>query len=83
MKAGDLIHIPQAVMLLNMNERGANLYMQTEKPLTGIYLGGSLKTTPKGPKKSPPSDHAHILSVFVDGKCWAVHEKDVYLFKGE
>ena len=84
MKAGDLLHIPQAVMLWNMNESGANLYMQTEKPLTGIYLGGSLKTFGRGcPKKRPPSEHSHVLSVFVNGKCWAVHEKDVYLFKEE
>ena len=75
MKAGYLLHIPQAVLLWSLNEEGpgANLYIQTEKPTTGIYLGDILNLQSRDA----------LLSVFAKGKCWSVHEKDVYLFKGE
>jgi uncharacterized RmlC-like cupin family protein len=77
MKAGDLLHIPQAVVLWPANMKAAagnHIFMRTEKPIMAIYLGVA---------SSFIEDSTNLLSVFVKGQQHFVHEKDVYLFKGE
>jgi len=74
MKAGDLLHIPQAVVLWNPTavqdptaKRSAKAYIQTDKPCTGIYLGTATVL-----------DQNHLINVFVKGQQHFVHSKDVY-----
>lgn len=67
MKVGDLLHIPQAVVLWTTGPEAPAPYIQTEKPCTGIYLG-SAKVL----------DQNHLINVFVKGHQRFVHSKDVY-----
>jgi hypothetical protein len=73
MKVGDLLHIPQAVVLWTTDTAGdlegsaQTPYIQTEKPCTGIYLGAAKAL-----------DQNHLINVFVKGQQRFVHSKDVY-----
>jgi len=70
MKVGDLLHIPQAVMLWTTGAEAQSVdapYIQTEKPCTGIYLGIATAL-----------DQNHLINVFVKGQQRFVHSKDVY-----
>jgi hypothetical protein len=69
MKVGDLLHIPQAVVLWNIdikNQSISKIFTQTEKPYTGIYLGTAI-------------DQKHLINVFVKGQQRLVNSKEVYL----
>ena len=70
MKGGDVLHIPQAVVLWTPDADAKSVrtpYIQTEKPYTGIYLG-IVKDL----------DQNHLINVFVKGQQHFVHSKDVY-----
>jgi hypothetical protein len=70
MKVGDLLHIPQAVVLWTPDAEAKSVrtpYIQTEKPYTGIYLG-IVKAL----------DQNNLINVFVKGQQHFVHSKDVY-----
>ena len=71
MKKGDLVHIPQAVLLWTPETQAIRApYMQTKKPTTAIYMGVAANL-----------DLCNLLTVFVNGRIHFVHSKDVYLFK--
>jgi len=67
MKVGDLLHIPQAVVLWTTGPETKIPYIQTEKPCTGVYLG-----------IANALDQNHLINVFVKGQQHFVHSKDVY-----
>ncbi len=72
MKVGDLLHIPQAVVLWTPDAEAKSVrtpYIQTEKPCTGIYLGIV---------KDLDLEQNHLINVFVKGQQHFVHSKDVY-----
>jgi|3_EtaG_2_1085321.scaffolds.fasta_scaffold01023_11 hypothetical protein len=67
---GDLVHIPQAVLLWDVvNSSGP--YIKTEKPITGVLINGSLDL-PSGER---------LVCVYAKGQAWGVHAKDVYLME--
>jgi hypothetical protein len=73
MKMGDLLHIPQAVMMWSADKptKGMkSLYIQTSKPVIALYLGVASSL-----------DQDNLISVFFNGHVHFVHSKDVYLFK--
>ena len=73
MKVGDLLHIPQAVILWTTDRATKTLrmpYMQTEKPTTAIYMGVAASM-----------DSDNLITVLINGREHFVHSRDVYLFK--
>ena len=80
LKRGDLVHIPQAVMLWNSTsendarseDRPPVAYIQVERPCTGVYLGTAAHL-----------NHDNLLNVFVKGQRYFVHSRDVYPLLGE
>jgi hypothetical protein len=67
---GDLVYIPQAVMLWSDTTQSASPYMKTEKPITGVCLGGIAELNTK--------TNDRLIQIYTKGQAWAVHEKDVY-----
>lgn len=71
LKRGDLVHIPQAVMLWNSNSEetlnACAAYIQIERPCTGVYLGIATHL-----------NHDNLINVFVKGQRYFVHSRDVY-----
>lgn len=69
---GDLVYIPQAVLLWDHNDYGlaahGKTYITTEKPTTGICIQGSL----------PLENGERLVLVYAKGQRWTVHNKDVY-----
>jgi hypothetical protein len=73
MKVGDLLHIPQAVVLWSVDNTTQGLkmpYVQTSKPIIALYMG-----------VASGLGQDNLLTVFFDGHAHFVHSKDVYLFK--
>lgn len=72
MKIGDLLHIPQAVLLWDTAGDGTIQmpYTQTQKPTTAIYMGVAASL-----------DRDNLITIFINGKRQFVHSKDVYEFK--
>jgi hypothetical protein len=72
MKIGDLLHIPQAVLLWSVDSTHQLTmpYTQTNKPITAIYMGAVVTL-----------DRDDLIAVFVNGREHYVHSRDVYLFK--
>ena len=72
MKIGDLLHIPQAVLLwCSADDHTIRMpYIQTDKPITAIYMGVAASL-----------ENDNLISVLVNGRQHFVHSRDVYLFK--
>ena len=62
MQEGDLIHIPQGVVLWCETENGMRLRM-TERPTVGVYLS--------------TMSH-HVYQVYANGHEWNLKRRDVY-----
>ena len=67
---GDLVYIPQAVMLWSDSEQNQSPYIQTEKPITAVFMGGLAELNPR--------TNDRLIQIYAKGRAWAVHEKDVY-----
>jgi len=67
---GDLVYIPQAVMLWSDTSQSTAPYMKTDKPITGVCMGGTAELNPK--------TNDRLIQIYTRGQAWAVHEKDVY-----
>ena len=67
---GDLVYIPQAVMLWSDTSENSSPYMPTERPITAICMGGIAELNTK--------TNDRLIQIYARGQSWAVHEKDVY-----
>jgi hypothetical protein len=67
---GDLVYIPQAVLLWADTSQSTSPYMTTEKPITAICLGAAAELNTK--------TNDRLIQIYAKGQSWAVHEKDVY-----
>mgnify|MGYP003148180552 FL=1 len=67
---GDLVYIPQAVLLWSDSDQNKSPYMQTEKPITAVCLSGLVELNPR--------TNDRLIQIYAKGQSWAVHEKDVY-----
>jgi hypothetical protein len=67
---GDLVYIPQAVLLWSDTNQNTSPYMTTEKPITAICLGARAELNTK--------TNDRLIQIYAKGQAWAVHEKDVY-----
>ena len=70
---GDLVYIPQAVMLWADSSQSTSPYMTTERPITAICMGGVAELNTK--------TNDRLIQIYAKGQAWAVHEKDVYPMK--
>jgi len=70
-KKGDLVHIPQSVLLMNTQPRSQQLLIPTrtqttEKPTVGVVV------------QPPTTGHDHLV-VYCEGENWSVHGDRVYV----
>lgn len=70
---GDLLYIPQAVMLWSDSNQNSTPYMTTDKPITAICMSGLADLNTK--------TNDRLIQIYAQGQSWAVHEKDVYLME--
>lgn len=74
---GDLLHIPQSVLLWQLTVRGRSASMHTKKPLTGIYVGTLAQVSREQPN-FPTSSLASLI--FLNGDYWSVRTSDLFLY---
>ena len=67
---GDLVYIPQAVMLWADSSQNKSPYMTTERPITAICLRGLAELNTK--------TNDRLIQIYAKGQAWAVHERDVF-----
>lgn len=68
---GDLVYIPQAVMMWSDETQNNTPYLKTERPTTGVCLTSHAIINPK--------TNDRLIQIYAKGQSWAVQEKDVYL----
>tara|TARA_R110000824_G_scaffold71001_5_gene182021 strand:- start:16729 stop:16980 length:252 start_codon:yes stop_codon:yes gene_type:complete len=69
-KEGDLVYIPQAVLLWADSSQNKSPYMKTDKPMTALCMSGLAEINPK--------TNDRLIQIYAKGQAWAVHEKDVF-----
>ena len=74
---GDLVHIPQAVQLVDVDKWNA------DDPQLAIPLRVELTARPKIGVVTHASGAADYLRVFCEGDMWSVKKDSVYALKGE
>ena len=75
-KKGDLVHIPQGVLLWEQLGPGAQMMVRTTRPRAAVYLGIGVA---KCEAESYAMNSNHRSLIFLDGKKFGVRCDQIYL----